>query len=91
VSESSIYRYPLRRVVGQWTSSDGVLVEQLECGHDYARVGALASGAGMGRGRHCQRCGPKQVRSCARCGKLLNRHQARYCSRACFHDAQSAP
>ena len=47
MSDSNIYRYPLRRVVGHWTTSEGVLDKQLECGHDYARAGALISTAGV--------------------------------------------
>jgi hypothetical protein len=82
VSESNIYHYPLRRVVGHWTTSEGVLVEQLECGHDYAPGGIRNSG-GTERGRRCRQCVPMLGRTCARCRKLLLDNQRGYCSRAC--------
>ena len=88
MSESGTYRYPIRRVVGHWTTSEGVLVEQLECGHDYTRT---FYGDENTRNRHCRQCAPKPVRTCARCDTPLRSNQMRYCSWACRDNRTSAP
>ena len=82
-------RYPLRRVVEHWTTSEGVLVEQLPCGHTY--VESALSGTGALRARRCQRCEPIPPKACVRCGRPLTAGRDRYCSRPCYRGPRRAP